>query len=989
MAFLEKLKAEAAHNGQAAAILKYVTGDDKIYSKLVPESYDYWVGNVGQELSHPGSLSPAEQRFVRACAKVSSLRRLENWLAPVFLEDEGQHDYFSPLAAAVGDGDAEHTSLLTLIIDGLAKHLENPNGRPNSAGKYLLAQPADKLGAAAEAYDGYDLHEVLRFLLKHNPQLAEQTAPQFVLHKKSWRTELELDKYSVGALVEADAKKYEPLLLKMIDSHPVLGEQFEALSRVASKVAKHLPRAQELALKIMEHGEDKLLSFDYAALLWLLQQYGVDSLPHIGKYVREVGAPRFNVAILHEALKQLDERARPLFLDAAPSYDAATALLGIEQLVKWGKKEDHEAIVAAIVKGLQNKNFTGDDVVKFLRLLAAHDLTGLQEHAWKLLDHKSKPVRSAAARTLGGLGDAAVKRAADLAAAKKATTRSAAVTLLATAGTPAATAALEARVDAEEDDEVRDQILLALEQVWDQQGKKLSRPEIDARVERAQAKLAAPLPAWLNEQKLPPLKFAGKQGETLSPQHVRYLIYRQSRAKEMRADVEAKPLYALLDRESSGDFGLFILQSFFGSKMEAEDRWALALAGLTGDDRCVTAIQQQIRKWVDSNRGKLAEYAAQALALIGSDVALCAVDSLSIRYRSKQKNIGKAAGEAFADAAERLGVTPDELGDRVVPWLGFEPGQPRLIAAKNGQIEARIGLDHKLEFRDLAKGKKIGTLPAGVAAEVKTEFKELGATLREVVKGQLARMENLMVRQFRWPVARWEELYLQHPLLFPFAVQQIWGNYNDQGQLLKTFRTLEDRTLTDEADNSVPLPKSGTIGLIHPLELSAELRQAWMTHLADYNISPPVLQITRPVVFPTADEQGLRMSTKYQGTQLNAMTFRSRAERLGWQRGSVTDGGGVTNYRKGFPGGAADALIETDGLYIGIGMEESIRLGKFYFVKAGSVRFGSYTYDEPNNDIDPRLIPFGQVAPIVFSETVGDLGKITGKQAEETEDAAE
>ena len=35
---------------------------------------------------------------------------------------------------------------------------------------------------------------------------------------------------------------------------------------------------------------------------------------------------------------------------------------------------------------------------------------------------------------------------------------------------------------------------------------------------------------------------------------MRYLLYRQSRAKEMRPDVEAKPLYALIDRDGSGDF---------------------------------------------------------------------------------------------------------------------------------------------------------------------------------------------------------------------------------------------------------------------------------------------------------------------------------------------------------------------------------------------------------------------------------------------------
>jgi hypothetical protein len=365
-------------------------------------------------------------------------------------------------------------------------------------------------------------------------------------------------------------------------------------------------------------------------------------------------------------------------------------------------------------------------------------------------------------------------------------------------------------------------------------------------------------------------------------------------------------------------------------------------------------------------------------------VALCAVDSLSIRYRSKQKNVGKAAAEAFAEAAERLGLTVDELGDRVVPWLGFEPGRPRLIEEGDKRIEVRIGTDFKLDFRDLVKAKKLGTLPGGISAAVKTEFKDLGATLREVLKGQVPRLENLMVRQYRWPVSRWRELYLAHPLLFPFTTSLVWGLYGADGKLQTLFRALEDRTLTNEKDEAVELPTEtghpATIGIVHPLELSAEQRQAWTMHLADYNIEPPFLQMQRPVVYPAADEKDVKYSSKFAGTELNAMTFKGRAEKLGWHRGSVTDGGGVTFYCKSFPGAGADALLALDGMYVGIDMYSSIKLERLCFVKSGSVKFGSYVYDEPDNDKDERLIPFGQIAPIVYSETLGDLGKISGKK---------
>ncbi len=65
---------------------------------------------------------------------------------------------------------------------------------------------------------------------------------------------------------------------------------------------------------------------------------------------------------------------------------------------------------------------------------------------------------------------------------------------------------------------------------------------------------------------------------------------------------------------------------------------------MLGDDRLVPVLSAQIRHWVDNRRGKLAEYGVQALALLGTDIALLAVDAMAARYRTKMKNVGKAAG---------------------------------------------------------------------------------------------------------------------------------------------------------------------------------------------------------------------------------------------------------------------------------------------------------------------------------------------------------
>jgi hypothetical protein len=247
-------------------------------------------------------------------------------------------------------------------------------------------------------------------------------------------------------------------------------------------------------------------------------------------------------------------------------------------------------------------------------------------------------------------------------------------------------------------------------------------------------------------------------------------------------------------------------------------------------------------------------------------------------------------------------------------------------------------------------------------------------------------LENLMVRQHRWPAERWHKLFLQHPVLLPLATRLVWGSYDDQGKLVASFRALEDRTLTRAVDEAYVLPKSGSVGLVHPLELSATDRQAWQTSLADYEIEPPFRQLDRPVVLLPADRAEQKVLKDFEGASVNAMTFKGRAERLGWSRGSVCDGGGITSYFKTFPAAGVDVFLGLEGMYIGIDMYSDIKLDDAMFVRSGSVKTGSYVYDEPSNDKDNRLLRFADVPPIVYSEVLGDLQKIAGKKGEAEED---
>lgn len=950
------------------------SGDDKILAKLKPtRSMGWsWETNVLTDaLGPPDKWTEEDRRLLRALCALGLWESLAPWLEALVRKEKGDEDVFGAVRTELESRGAPAKDIVKL-----ASSLQTfaQGGKPNSAGRFVLSLPdADlKHAFAPNSYHAYSL-ELIGFLLEFTadrlaPFVGELLNPKVhagngaaiagvMLQKSGARFEKEVGVY-FRAMTDPWQRFHVAQALFEYDADKYRGEALEAA------------RAS-LAGRAEDNTHDVVVE-------WMLMHYGATILDDI---VAFLGDPKRGYyyskqRALNATVAALGKQALPAVVATLNNWSESVLRLdAVAHLIAIGDGAQDAVIQAELEKALEMQQ--PNDLLRAVGLIARWKPKRLSDQLWKLLTHRSRPVREAAARALGGLGEEAVTGAAALLEQGKPDSRRAAVTILTTANTPPALKVLEKRLDEEDDDDVRDAILLGLESAWAASGRKVTRKDVEARIERAAGKLKAPPAAWIKEDKLPPLKY--QKGGPLGKEAVRYLLYRQSRAKEIRPDVEAKPLYALIDRDTSGNFALEILKGFLGSKMEPGDRWALTVAGLLGDDRVVPLLNQQIRQWVDSNRGKMAEYAVQALSLLGTDAALLTIDALAIRYRTKNKNVGKAAVEAFAAAAEHLGITPEELGDRVVPWLGFEPDKPRIIDCGGRKIEARIGLDLKLKFHDVDKNKPVASLPKTAPKEVLAEFKDLGATLREVVKAQLMRLENLMVRQRRWPVERWRSLFATHPLLLPLAARLVWGVYDDAGKLQRAFGVLEDRTFTQASDEPFSLPEKTHIGMVHPLELSEEQRNAWQVHLADYEIMPPFPQLDRPVVTLELARAGDKALVDFTGTSINAMTFKGRAERLGWSRGSVADAGGISSYHKSFPAAGVDAFLGLDGMYIGIDMYTDIKLRDAFFVRSGSVKIGSYMYDEPGNEKDERVLRFGDVPPLVYSEVVGDLRKIAGK----------
>lgn len=979
------------------------TGDEQYLATLPRFSTEFdFPDELLSALPGPDRIDESGKRFLRACIKSQHPSAMGRWLMQCSAQDDMRGEQFNKgcdLLLSLGAS----LPVLAEQVSARMVRFRNEDGSPTAPWRLMLRlddmqvrQLVQTFSSALQSW----------FLRKSNEKRLNELVILFATHAADrWATilggftdpvESKLVPSSVWiASLRVSASAFVEKTAEAFERMPVSPWKLElGITLAEIDPARYGTVVETLAREAMNAVEPNSLGPIWenakTAALWLVENRAPTAMATLTKYMvtlpsREHWRGHFignaKNSVLDLAVQKLNRDAIPL-LDA--TYETEQPFVQLQAFQHWGTiklPEDTEHIVALLRHLLANKDSV--TVSRAIRLAGAMRMDALEGDLWAQLAHKSKPVREAAAVTMAQLGDSRLPKATELWKVRRADPRLAAVSWLRALGTPGAITALKARLTDEEDDGVRDAILLALESTDD--GASHANPEeLRARIAKTLLKIDGPPVAWLDLKMLPAAKLT--DGATLSPDTLRYLLYRQSRVKEMRADIEARPLFRQIDHATSGDLAVAVLQAYFKSEMDADDRWAMAFAALIGDDRLVPLFARQVKAWADGLRGKLAEHAVQALALLGTDSALVAVDAMANRYRTKNRNIGQAASDAFTRAAESRGVTVEELGDLVVPWLGFSPGEQRIVDTAKAKIDVRVGSDFKVIFRDVATNKKVAKLPPGASKEVQAELKELAAGLKEAAKAQLLRMETLVVRQFRWPLAQWKQLYLQHPLLVPFSQRLVWGAYDAAGRLVGTFRALEDRSTTGADDEPYEIPSDSAIGIVHPLELTAEERQRWITHLADYDVVPPFAQLERIVVTASHDERAVRFGNQSADTKLNGMTFKGRAERLGWSRGSVCDGGGIPYYLKTFPGAGVDVFVEIAGMYVGIGTDSDVMLGRTFFVKHGSVRIGSYIYDEPTDANDPRLLAYGDVPPIAFSEALGDLGRISGNaQGEQTE----
>ncbi|GAA0486528.1 hypothetical protein Ade02nite_10340 [Paractinoplanes deccanensis] len=479
-----------------------------------------------------------------------------------------------------------------------------------------------------------------------------------------------------------------------------------------------------------------------------------------------------------------------------------------------------------------------------------------------------------------------------------------------------------------------------------------------------------PVPAWAVPGLLPPVRLRDGAG-ALPAEAVTNLvtILAISRLGEPYPGLAA--VREACEPESLAEFGWGLFQRWQSGGGVAKENWALSALGLIGDDETVRRLTPLILAWPGEGLHARAVTGVGILAAIGSDVALMRLHGIA--QRAKFKGLKTAANDKMAEVAAGLGLSAEQLADRLVPDFGLDAsGSLRL---DYGGREFTVGFDEQLRpYVADGAGKRLKALPkpgarddAELAPAAYKQFSALKKDVRTVATDQVRRLERAMVTGRRWSAGEWGQLFVEHPLLWHIVRRLVWQVWDAEGKPLGAIRVAEDRSLSTVDDDETTLPDDAIVGVAHPLHLGDDLA-AWSELFADYEILQPFPQLGRQTYELTGDEAGTSRLARFEGVTVPTTKLLG-LERRGWRREAPQDGGVQGRFELAVAAGVEVAVEIDPGIAVGY-------IDEFPEQKITMVMLHNGTGNRWHHD------PHGQIAlgtldPVVASEIIRDLTEVT------------
>jgi len=381
-----------------------------------------------------------------------------------------------------------------------------------------------------------------------------------------------------------------------------------------------------------------------------------------------------------------------------------------------------------------------------------------------------------------------------------------------------------------------------------------------------------------------------------------------------------------LDTESLARLSWSLFEQWLAAGAPAKDSWALSQLGTFGDDDVAHRLAPMVRRWPGESQHKRAVAGLDVLLQIGTDVALMHLDGVAQKVR--YKGIKEAARQRISALATKLGLSREQLADRLVPTLGLD--QSGTLPLDYGPRQFTVSFDEALKpvVRD-ADGKKRRSLPkpgkrddAEKAVPAEARFKALKKAVRTLSSQQVHRLKQAFLHRRTWAAADFQRFLVDHPLLVHLVRRLVWATF-DEDDVVHTFRVAEDRTFATVDDDPFTLPEGAQVGLFHPVYASADHTAAWVELFADYELLQPFEQLGRPANRLTAQEAGALEVNRHTDVAVEIgrlMGLRSQ----GWEYGEAMDAGVAHWLALPLPDGVYEVRMWLGGagLWTGMGLSQ-------------------------------------------------------------------
>ena len=436
-----------------------------------------------------------------------------------------------------------------------------------------------------------------------------------------------------------------------------------------------------------------------------------------------------------------------------------------------------------------------------------------------------------------------------------------------------------------------------------------------------------------------------KNGKEADERVFKYIIMEYMNLVEPARLKDCDMLVDILDDSSFAD-ALDSLYSYWSdSNYEAAKKNILIPYLIYSDDLKIDKVYPLIKEFAKGSRTVMAGFIIKCMALNGKNYALILVDGLT--RKAPTAKIKEVAIETMENAAYMLDMTADELSDRIIPNFGFnQKGERVLNYGGEAKRTFTLSINNNLELTitDNEKEKIIKSLPApnskddkAEADSAKKEYTTLKKEIKTLIQNQKIRLQKVLLNGRKWTYNNFKTVFVENPIMNIFALKLIWGAYDENNNLIESFRYMEDGTFNTVDEEEYTLKEDSLITLVHPLELDADTIEKWESQLSDYEIVQPIEQLNLKYEEITEKDIAEDRINSLNSKTIKAGVLMSLASKYDMARGEAMDGGSFSEYILKDTYLNISVHISFDYMYFGMDTNEDVSFGdiEFYEIDDG------------------------------------------------------